>query len=206
MKTDNIEKRSGPIEQIDGNRVIGYAAVFNSRSGDLGGFYEQINSGAVDECIINASDVFAVLNHDRNRGILARSRNGKGSLQLTVDGRGLRYEFELADTPIAKELRSYLERGEIDSSSFAFTVADEEWRKEANCYVRTVKRFDKLFDVSPVFQSAYPDTCVAKRAIDEMKAKEDEAQKKLEELRAAEEQRLRDERLNEYFNNYRKMI
>jgi phage head maturation protease len=80
MKTDKIEKRSNPIEQIDGNRVTGYAIVFDSRSVDLGGFYEQIERTAIDDDIINASDIFAVLNHDRNRGILARSRNGQGSL------------------------------------------------------------------------------------------------------------------------------
>jgi HK97 family phage prohead protease len=105
---------------------------------------------------------------------------------LTVDAKGLRYEFELADTPIAQELRSYLERGEIDNSSFAFSIADENWAKEADYYVRTIKRFDRLYDVSPVFQPAYADTTVAKRAIEEMRTKEGEEQKKLEELRAAE--------------------
>jgi HK97 family phage prohead protease len=206
MKTNNIEKRSNPIDQIDGNRVAGYAIVFNSRSVDMGGFYEQIERGAVDEGIINASDVFAVLNHDRNRGILARSRGGKGSLQLTVDERGLRYEFELGETPIAQELKSYLERGEIDSSSFAFTIADEEWIKEGDSYLRTIKRFDKLFDISPVFQPAYLDATVARRAVDEMRAKESEAQRKIEELKAAEEKRLKMERLNKVYAEYRKRL
>jgi HK97 family phage prohead protease len=205
METNKIEKRSNPIDQIDGNKVSGYAIVFNSRSVDLGGFYEQIEESALDEEIINSSDIFAVLNHDRNRGILARSRNGKGSLQLTIDKRGLRYEFELADTPIAQELRSYLERGEITNSSFGFTIDKENWAKEDGYYVRTVKRFGRLYDVSPVFQPAYLDTTVAKRAIEDMKTKESEAQKKLEELKAAEE-RKRKEELDEYYNNLRKMI
>jgi HK97 family phage prohead protease len=206
MKQNNIERRSNQIEQTDGNRVTGYAIVFNSRSVDLGGFYEQVESTAIDTDIINASDIFAVLNHDRNRGILARSRNGKGSLQLIIDGKGLRYEFELANTPIAQELRSYLERGEIDNSSFAFTVADENWTKEDDHYVRTIKRFERLFDVSPVFQPAYDDTTVAKRAIEDMKAKENEEQKKLADLKAAEEQQLREKKLNDYYDTLRKMI
>jgi HK97 family phage prohead protease len=204
MKTDKIEKRSNPIEQIDGNRVTGYAIVFNSRSVDLGGFYEQIERTAIDDDIINASDIFAVLNHDRNRGILARSRNGKGSLQLTIDEKGLRYEFELGETPIAQELKSYLERGEIDNSSFAFTIADEEWVKEGDSYLRTIKRFDRLYDVSPVFQPAYLDATVARRAVEDMRAKESEAQKKIEELKAAEELRLKREALKVYYAKWRK--
>jgi HK97 family phage prohead protease len=168
---NKIEKRSNIIESIEDNKVVGYAVIFNSLSDDLGGFFERINSDAIDESTILNSDVFAVLNHDRSHGIFARSKNGQGTLQLTIDDRGLRYEFELADTPIACELKSYLQRGEIDSSSFAFTVESDEWDKIGNnIYNRTIKKVGLLFDISPVFQPAYRDTTVALRALEEIRS------------------------------------
>ena len=57
--------------------IEGYAAVFNSESEDA----------------INNSDIFALFNHDDDR-VLARSKNGVGTLSLKVDGRGLKYSFE----------------------------------------------------------------------------------------------------------------
>ena len=104
--------------------ISGYAMVFNSRSVLLfGQFYERILPEAVDG-VIEKSDVLALLDHDRSRGILSRSVKGKGTLSLTVDDKGLRYEFTPPETALAKEVSEYLKRGEINSSSFEFRLAD----------------------------------------------------------------------------------
>jgi len=178
-----LEKRSNEFK-FDENIVSGYAAVFNSESRDLGGFIEIIEEGAITNDTIQRSDIFAVLNHDRGHGIFARSKNGKGSLKLEIDSKGLRYEFTLADTPIAHELREYIKRGEIDSSSFAFTVSNDKWEHKGDTYYRRITSIDKLYDISPVFQPAYESASVTMRDFDEYRqAEEARIKQELEDIK-----------------------
>lgn len=166
----------GTIERRDNSsrHVTGYAAVFNKLSHDLGGFVEIIAEGAFDG-VVEKSDVFAVINHDASRGILARSRYGEGTLKLSVDEVGLKYEFDAPNTALGDELLEMLTRGDIRESSFAFWVADDEIGKsEDGMMLRTITRIEELFDVSPVYQPAYPDTTVAKRSIEKANSVEPE--------------------------------
>ena len=148
--------------------VSGYALKFNTLSCDLGGYIETIDPSALDETIIKQSDIFAVINHSYDcGGVLARSRFGKGKLLITVDNIGLRYEFKLSDSPVHNQLRQYLDDEIITKSSFSFTISDYQWvnNSDGSEYVDEnglqrliIKRFDKIFDVSPVFEPAYQDT------------------------------------------------
>lgn len=170
----NLERRSFDIEfrEAESRKVEGYASVFNSRSKDLGGFTEIIDPAAFNG-VIERSDVLALLNHDQDRGVLARSRKGVGSLTLTVDERGLHYSFDAPNTALGNELVEGLKRGDIATSSFAFTVAGEKWTKEEDgSYLRTITQIDKLFDVSPVYNEAYEDTSVALRSLEQVRAEE----------------------------------
>lgn len=162
----------GSIERRDAStrKVEGYAAVYGKRSHDLGGFVEVIADGAFDGTI-EKSDVFALLNHDSSRGILARSRYGEGSLKLSIDKLGLKYEFEAPATALGDELLEMLTRGDIKESSFAFIVKSENITNEGDRVLRTITEFEELFDVSPVYCPAYPDTSVARRSIEMHKAK-----------------------------------
>ena len=99
----------------------------------------------------------------------------QGSLKLEIDERGLVYEFEAPKTPLGDELLSYLERGEITESSFAFNVSKDEWRKSDDGeYLSSINQIERLFDVSPVFTPAYDSTyvSVAKRSLEDFKAAE----------------------------------
>lgn len=156
-------------DSTESRKVEGYAIVFNSESEDLG-FYETIEKDAIDDDVIAKSDVFALMNHDDNRGILARSRRGKGSLKLTIDDRGLKYSFDAPKTALGNELLEMLRRGDITSSSFAFTVATdgEAWEKRDGKYYRTIKKIDRLYDVSPVYCPAYSETSVACRSFNDI--------------------------------------
>lgn len=107
--------------------VEGYALLFDTPSTGLP-FVEVIERGAL-EGVLAKSDVFALLNHDQSRGILARSKKGQGSLSLTVDTKGLKYRFEAPNTALGNELLENLKRGEVDSSSFAFTVEKDTWER-----------------------------------------------------------------------------
>ena len=150
----------------DSRHVEGYALVFDSWSEDLG-FREIIRPGAVDAEVINMSDVLAVLNHNVERGVLARCKGGVGSLTLEVDDRGLRYAFVAPNTALGDELLENIRRGEIDSSSFCFTVKEDKWTKdEAGNYTREILRFERIYDVSPVYSPAYSATTVDLRGRD----------------------------------------
>jgi HK97 family phage prohead protease len=182
-----IETRNGigEIRRVDaGSRLVeGYAVVFDSWSQDLGGFREKISRTAFDGGVLENSDVFALLNHNRSRGILGRSKHGDmKSLRLEVDEKGLRYSFEAPNTALGEELLSCLDRGEIDSSSFGFTVRDggDVWTRNGDMYERVVTQFDQIFDVSPVYNPAYLETTCDLRGLETLKAEE----------RAAEERQM----------------
>lgn len=142
--------------------VEGYAMLFDVQSDGLP-FYETIERGALDG-VVERSDVFALLNHSLERGVLARSNRGRGSLSLEVDERGLKYRFTIPDTAVGKELAENLRRGEIDSSSFGFTVDEDKWEKrDDGIWSRRIIRIAELFDVSPVYRAAYSATSVSLR-------------------------------------------
>lgn len=172
------------VVRMDSRTVEGYALVFGKQSKDLGGFTEVIEPTALDG-ILEKSDILCLLNHNEDRGILARSRFGTGSLELTIDNVGLKYRFEAPNTALGDELLEGLKRGDISTSSFAFTIAKDTWTKNENgSYLRTINQFKELFDVSPVYKEAYPDTSVALRKMKD----------------------IEQEDLNEYFQNLKNKL
>lgn len=149
-----------------GRKVSGYAATFNTRSQNLGGeenqWMEVIKPGAFDD-VLN-DDVRALFNHDPSQ-ILARSKNGKGTLKITVDSIGLRYEFEAPDTRCGNDLLESIRRGDVDQSSFGFIVAKggDSWRNDGRIRIRTISKVSRLTDVSPVTYPAYTESTVSAR-------------------------------------------
>lgn len=164
----NQIKRSNDESRL----VEGVAVVFNSDSQDMG-FIERIAPNAITQETLDNSDVFVYLNHDQSRGVLARSRYGMGSLTLALAEDGLHYSFEAPKTALGDELLSYLTRGEINTSSFAFTLpkegGDRWYRDEEGNLRRDIIKIDRLFDCSPVFEPAYLATSVSKRKLDDIK-------------------------------------
>ena len=167
--------------------VSGYAIRFNEPSQNMG-FVETIEQGALTQDIIDKSDIYAKLNH-RDDAILARSRYGKGSLSLELRNDGLYYCFDSPKTQWGDELLEHIKRGEISTSSFAFTVANdgERWYKgDDGILKRTITRFDRLFDVSPTYEAAYLTTSCNTRNMDEVekiKAKSKEIDEKMNSLK-----------------------
>ena len=171
----NIENRFETKE--DGQEVVvGYGSIFNSRSENLGGFYEYISPTAISQETIAKSDVRALINHDQNL-ILARSTTG--TLDLTVDEKGLKYEFEIPEgLSYGKDLAINMKNGNINQSSFAFTVGDDEWSTddEGND-IRTITSIDRLYDVAvvtyPAYSNADSDLVVAQRGLAMYKEKQE---------------------------------
>lgn len=148
-------------------KVVGYAAVFNRESEILWGFREKVAPNAFDEA--DMRDVRALFNHDANL-LLARTPN---TLTLSVDEKGLRYEFEIPNTSIGRDLHELMLRGDITQSSFGFTIAEDSWEeREGDIPMRTITKIERLYDVSPVTYPAYPDAeagLVSKRSYEEWK-------------------------------------
>ena len=172
----NLESRVETRE--DGKKtVVGMASVYNSRSENLGGFYEYIAEGVFTDELIKKSDIRALINHDPNL-VLARSKFGEGTLQLTPNERGLAYSYELPETSYAKDLAINLENKNISQSSFAFTVSNDEWHTDEDGNdIRTITEIDKLFDISsvtfPAYAQAESDLVIAQRGLSVYKEKQE---------------------------------
>ena len=93
-KNKEIRNCSSLIRRKDNESrmVEGIAVVFNSDSQDMG-FIENISPEAITQETIDNSDIFAYLNHDESRGVLARRRYGKGTLQLRLQAFGKKRKY-----------------------------------------------------------------------------------------------------------------
>ena len=159
------------------NTIVGHAAVFNSRSQDLGGFVEQIATGAFDSVL--EDDVRALFNHNQN---FVLGRTVSKTLRLSVDEQGLRYEIDIPNTTVGKDLFESINRGDISQSSFGFIVGEDEWEKTDDGNLRTITKVERLYDVSPVTYPAYPATDAAVRSMENWN-KETEIKKNVDEER-----------------------
>lgn len=152
----------------DGGKMIieGYAAVYDDEtligSEDFG-FFERIEKGAFDGA--NMKDVPLKYNHSDAVPILARTRNK--SLELKTDDKGLFIHAELLDTQDNIDMYKRIKAGLIDKMSFAFTVKSEgeTWEK-GKTPKRSIKQFDRIFDVSVVDIPAYENTSIYARSLE----------------------------------------
>ena len=169
-----IEKRhlelNEPIEirEENGSEYLeGYGIVFNQESQDLGGFREVI----LPEALIGAdmNDVLATFNHDYG-DILGRSSSG--TLQLSVDERGVKYKIKLPKTRRGEDVKELVMRKDVRGASFGFTIfgGGEKWEeRQDGTYLRTVSKFKRIYDIGPVVNPAYLQTTAAKRSLDSFK-------------------------------------
>lgn len=146
--------------------IVGYAAVFDSLSEDLGGFRERIKSGAFTRSIRDGADVRAFVDHDPSKIL---GRNVAGTLRLKPNAKGLMVEIDPPDTQAARDIRESIKRGDVSGMSFAFLTRSDEWHMEDGEAIRELLDVD-LHDVSVVTYPAYPATDVAVRSLEAFKA------------------------------------
>jgi HK97 family phage prohead protease len=158
MSTKAPEQRTIDVDVQDldtrGRTVVGYAALYDTLSEDLGGYREKIAPGAFAGVL--DADVRALLNHDPNE-VLGRTKSG--TLRLHDEERGLRFELDLPDSPLGQNMRTAISRGDLDGASFRFEVGDEAWNGD----VRTIKTIKELRDVTLATYPAYPEASVELR-------------------------------------------
>jgi len=168
----NLELR----QTDDGMPVVeGYATVYDyaydiAGGPDMGGFTEVIAPGAAKKSAMEA-DVRLLANHEG----LPLARTKSGTLELESDDIGLKVRATLdPSNPTAAEVRSAMERGDVDQMSFAFRVVRDEWNKDYS--ERTISEV-KLYDVSVVTYPANPATVVKLRSEDKPAETTDDAPK-----------------------------
>ena len=162
----NFERRALQDVDIQGDgelpKIVGYAAVFDSESRDLGNFTEVIKPGAFNRALSEKQDVRAFVDHDASK-ILGRTK--AGTLDLSTDSVGLRVEITPPDTTVGRDTVESVRRGDLDSMSFGFVVRDDNWREVEGRALREIRDLD-LHEVSLVSFPAYEETSVAVRRLD----------------------------------------
>lgn len=156
---DELEVRAGVGEQP--SKLIGYAAVYNSLSADLGGFKERIMPGAFKGSVAGSTDIRALVDHDSTK-LLGRTSNG--TLRLAEDAKGLRIEIDLPDTSYARDTRNLIARKDVRGMSFGFLIPDggQRFTKESGQTIRELTNID-LREVTVTSVPAYGDTSVQVR-------------------------------------------
>jgi HK97 family phage prohead protease len=198
-----MERRMTPTGEIkiesraDGGKMLtGYAAVFH-REGDSGTEYrlgpdivERIAPTAFNRALQEKHDARALFNHDPN---MLLGRAGAGTLRLSVDARGLRYEIDIPDTTVGKDVATSIARGDLAGSSFAFSIngkGGQRFEKGKDVDIRHILDVD-LFDVGPVTYPAYEGTTTGLRSGECEDAFEAANEWRREVERQARERRLR---------------
>lgn len=160
-----MERRStNELRTAGRGKLEGYAAVFGALSHDLGGFTETIRPGAFRRALASKPDVLALWEHD-TRMVLGRTTSG--TLMLQEDAKGLKFEIDVPETQTGKDLLVSVGRGDIRGASFAFKVVEDRWSQSNSGYLRELLDVD-LVDVTVTAIPAYPDTEIARRALDLM--------------------------------------
>jgi HK97 family phage prohead protease len=145
-----------------GGTMVGYAAKFNKTSRNLGGFVEQLAPSAFNKSLADGVRVMARYNHEALLGT-----TDAGTLRLSVDDIGLRYEIDMPDTTTGRDVSVLAARGDVRFSSFAFHVhADgDEWGYTDNDFPLRTLRSVQLVDIAPVDDPAYLDTEAGLRSL-----------------------------------------
>ena len=104
--------------------VEGYASTFDTYTlfeQEGVAYNERIAPEAYEDC--NMSDVVFLKDHTGT--VFARTKNN--TVQLEVDGHGLKVRADLSKTSSAKAMYEEIKAGMYDQMSFAFVVDDEEY-------------------------------------------------------------------------------
>ena len=145
--------------RADGTRRLsGYAAVWDQVA-DLGYAKEVVRRGAFTKTL-QEGDPASVWNHDSNYVL---GRKSAGTLRLSEDERGLRYEVDPPETTWAKDLLVSIERGDVRGMSFSFEAVHADMSLNDGEPLRELREV-KLYEVGPVTFPAYEGTEVQVRS------------------------------------------
>ena len=131
---------------------------------------ETIEPGAAREALLRAEQVL-LWNHDSSKPMAARKNN---TLIVKEDNTGVHIEANASGTVWGREGVEAIRGGLIDKMSFGFFVKPEGYTEERSTengkriLKRSIKKFDRIIDFSPVTYPAYQDTEVSARNAEEI--------------------------------------
>lgn len=194
-----------------GRTIEGYAIVFGVESRMLVDYWDDyreiIEPGAITEEELAQMDIKMTMWHNREK-LLARSNKGVGTLKLSVDNIGVKYEFEAPNTSDGNNALELVKRGDVGGSSFIYWSDESSsvsyTKDDDDILIRHVKKINMIYDMTIASDPAYTQTSVTAREIEKSGLKishEDEVQRE-EELRKRE-QAIREvrERSKQHFFN-----
>ena len=152
-RTNEVKFELRAVEGGDGMTFTGYAAVFNSPSEPLP-FIERIAPGAFKRSLKARNDIKLLWNHDTG-SVLGSTR--AGTLKLEEDNYGLRVTAVLPETTLGKDVRTLVQRGDVNAMSFGFSVPanGDSWNSDGT--ERTLRSV-RIHEVSIVAFPAYSQT------------------------------------------------
>ena len=206
-------------DDLDSRTIEGTAIVFNRESELISEngivFREIILPQAVTPELINKSDIVMLYNHKKDAGVLARSKNGTGTLNINITNSGVDFSFEAPKSALGDQVLESVKRKDLDACSFAFVPDKEVLSRNNNNNYITINSFKSLGDFSIVVNPAYKATSVSARGLKEFIENEEaeklrlaaeEAEKlrleteEAEKVRLSEENKLIERKL--YIENY----
>lgn len=167
LELDNPDNQDMPMQ------FRGYAAVFDSPSEPLP-FVESIAPGAFKRSLASGREVRMFLNHNTDQ-VLGSTRSG--TLVLKEDERGLWVENDLPPTSVGRDLSILMQRGDVHSMSFGFSIprGGDAWSEDGQS--RELREII-LHEVSVVTGfPAYPATTGASvRNIDDQQSEDEQTE------------------------------
>ncbi|WP_370548138.1 HK97 family phage prohead protease [Edwardsiella tarda] len=152
----DFEIRAASIGAAD-KKLVGYAVRWNSPSQVLWDeFVEMFSPGAFTESLKAGTDVRALYEHDHTK-LLGRTTSG--SLILSEDDTGLRFELTPPDTQLGRDVLTLVDRGDLSGMSFGFRALKESWDITPTPYIRTITAAE-LREITVTSMPAYPESGV----------------------------------------------
>ena len=172
----DLRVREAAEGEAPSRTITGYAILFNVPSAPLwtdedSEAREVIAPEAITKEVLDGCDIKFTMFHDRQL-ILARSKNGAGTLTYVVDEKGVKFEFDAPNTADGDKALELVRRGDLSGCSFSFTT--HYWNKDfvertakvVNGFTEvtyTVKAVTGVYDFTLAADPAYPDTSVEAR-------------------------------------------
>jgi HK97 family phage prohead protease len=142
--------------------LSGYAAVFGVPTSKQDQFpgTETIARGAFTEALKAPGNIRATVDHGSGTiGLLGTT--DAGTLRLSQDDVGLRFEIDAPDTTTARDLRVLVARGDVQGASFMAKMNRATIERTAAGVVH--HDFPELIDICITAMPAYAETSVAAR-------------------------------------------
>lgn len=155
-------------QESESRTITGTAIVFNAESEVLDDwgerFREVIKPEACTMEFLNTQDIKMNMLHERELTI-ARCNKGIGSMRLSVDERGVNFEFEAPNCDLGDRCLEMVKRGDYSGCSFEFMPKDYDVEREGDEVKITHRSFEFISALTIGMDPAYRQTTVNAREI-----------------------------------------